>query len=1044
MGGLIRLSIQLPHTVFAATVLVVLFGVLSIFAIPLQMRPSVDKPEITITTDYPGASPEEMEDKITRPIEEAVNAVEGVKKLTSTSVQGRSRVTLAFDWDVDRNAAMVDVLNKLGRVTRLPEEALAPVAEAISSDTTAPMMWIGFQATGKALHKPDLNRMRQLIDDVIEPRLRRVEGVGSLIISGGQEREVQVIVDLKRLAHQKIPLSALVAQIRRAHLTIRGGPMDTGKREYVVWTSGRATNLDDLSQIVLQRTSKGVVRLLDVAKTHSTFKRRTSLMHLNGIPGIALGILRKTGSNVPKTAEGLEKQIAYLNQDFLQKEQPYTLKVLFTEVSYIHQSIGLVQSNLWTGGWLAILVLLLFLGSFRSVFVIALSIPVSLIAVFLVMRALGRSLNIISLAGLAFAVGMVVDNAIVVLENVYRYIQMKRSPEESALEGTREVALAITASTLTTMAVFLPIIFLKTEAGQIFKDIALAISAAVFFSLIVSLTIVPCLCNLILVYEEPKAHGWRAHLWRFFENIGEKLDRSYKKTLSALLLPYTTARRIAFMMFVTAIFVGGLAFLPASEYLPTGNRNLILTLAKPLPGNNFDQIIAAVKPYEQYLLKRKETERLFTVFGLRFNAVGAVLKPEFSDQASMQKILGELRQKSASMPGFTYMFPILASIFQIPGKQFEVEISGTDLGRLQAIAKIVGDRMQAIPGVLRVRSDFEEGAINVQVYPNRPALVEKGLAASDLGEAVQVALGGLRVGYYLDQGREVDLTLISASSAFQGTDDLRYLPMITRDSKIVYLQSIADIREERAPVAINRLEMNRAITLTVNLGRKAALGDVIQRVEEEILRPLRASVPSEYTLRLGETADRLNETLRDLFGSFALAVLICYLLLVALFRSFLYPFIIMFTVPIAATGACVAVGWTGASFDTITMLGFIILAGIVVNNAILLVSQSLELYRQGSSFADALLEGSVSRLRPIMMTAITSVFGMLPLAYGGGAGSELYRGLGVAIVGGLTLSTFVTLYMTPVMMAMLEDLRGLFGRSRLRNEVQDIPPAPLA
>ncbi|MCB9639345.1 MAG: efflux RND transporter permease subunit [Myxococcales bacterium] len=1042
MGGLIRLSIQLPHTIFAATVLLVLFGILSIFEIPLQMRPSVDKPEITITTDYLGASPEEIEDKITRPIEEAVNAVEGVKKLSSTSVQGRSRITLEFDWDVNRNASMVDVLNKLGRVTRLPEEALAPVAEAISSDTSNPMMWIGFQAIGKEAKNPNLNRMRQLIDDVIEPRLRRVEGVGSLIISGGQEREVQIIVDLQRLAHHKIPLASMVSQIRRAHLTVRGGPMDTGKREYVVWTSGRATNLDALANIVLQRTPKGVVRLSDVAQTRSTFKRRTSLMHLNGIPGNALGVLRKTGSNVPITAAGLEKQIKALNRDFKQKEIPYQLKVLFTEVSYINQSISLVQSNLIMGSILAILVLLLFLGSPRSVFVIGLSIPVSLVAVFLVMRWLGRSLNIISLAGLAFAVGMVVDNAIVVLENIYRYIQLKRTSAEAAFEGTREVALAIAASTLTTVAVFLPIVFLKTEAGQIFKDIALAISAAVMFSLLVSLTIVPCLCNLVLKPEEPTGGIWAFR--SFFENIGTHINNAYQYTLKALLDPNATARRLAFMLLVTALFVGGLAFLPPSEYLPTGNRNLILTLAKPLPGNNFDQVIDAAKPYEQYLLKRKEVERLFTVFGLRFNAIGAVLKPEYSDQESMQRILGEFRQKSSNVAGFTYMFPILASIFRVPGKQFEVEISGPDLGRLQAISKIIASQLQTTPGVIRVRSDFEEGAINVQVYPKRPALVEKGLAASDLGEAVQVALGGLRVGYYLDQGREVDLTLISSTKSFQGVDDLRHLPMITKDNKLIYLQSVAQIKEERAPVAINRLEMNRSITLTVNLGRKSAIGDVIKVVEEKILSPLRASVPSEYNLKLGETADRLNETLRDLIGSFLLAVLICYLLLVALFRSFLYPFIIMFTVPIAATGACFAVGVTGTSFDTITMLGFIILAGIVVNNAILLVSQSLELYRQGSTFGESLLEGSVSRLRPIMMTAITSIFGMLPLAYGGGAGSELYRGLGVAIVGGLTLSTFVTLYMTPVMMAMLEDFRGIFGKSRLRNEVQDLPPAPLA
>ncbi|MEM1007734.1 MAG: efflux RND transporter permease subunit, partial [Myxococcota bacterium] len=326
MNTFVRLSITQPHTIFAATVLLVLFGVLSLFAIPLQMKPSIDKPEITITTDYPGASPEEVEDKITRPIEEAVNAVEGIRKLSSSSVQGRSLVKLTFDWGVDRNAAMVDVLNKLGRVSGLPEEALSPVAEAISSDTSQPMMWIGLQskslssgktatqaaksrkglnaglslgqkqpsskASEKASETSSLNRMRQLIDDVIEPRFRRVEGVGSLIISGGQEREVRILVNLKRLAYHKIPIRTLVAQIRSAHLTVRGGPMDVGKREMVVWTRGRASQLEALEQVVLRRTKQGVVLLKDVAQARSTFKRRQSVMHLNGKPAIAMGILR--------------------------------------------------------------------------------------------------------------------------------------------------------------------------------------------------------------------------------------------------------------------------------------------------------------------------------------------------------------------------------------------------------------------------------------------------------------------------------------------------------------------------------------------------------------------------------------------------------------------------------------------------------------------------------------------------------------------------------------------------------------------------------
>ena len=1029
MSNVIRGSIRFPHTILTATLLVVLFGVLAMQRIPLQMRPSVDKPEITVTTQYRGASPEEVEDKITRPLEEALNAVEGVNKLVSASVQGRSRITLEFDWDVDRGASMVDVLNKLGRASRLPEEASSPIVEAISSDTTSPMMWIGLQTTRKD-RAGSPREMRNLVEDIISPRLRRVEGVGSLIISGGQEREVQILIDLARLAHYKIPMRTLISTLREAHLTVRGGPLKAGKREYLVWTSGRANSTKALSQIVLRRTSTGLVTLQDVARTKVGHKRVTSLMHLNGTPAIALGVLRKTSANVPATAKKLEEALKELNKGFKQRGIKYKLRVLFTEVTYINQSLSLVQNNLILGAILAVVVLLLFLGSFRAVFVIALSIPVSVIAVFIVIQILGRSLNIVSLAGLAFAVGMVVDNAIVVLENIFRYFSTRKEldVEESCYRGTREVALAISASTLTTVAVFLPLLFLQTEAGQIFKDIALAISFAVGFSLLVSLTFIPMLGRLFLKKDSGNAVGSGA--WTSFtERIGSKSVGLYQWSLNTFLGEGKAIRRFALCLIAGALFLASLTLLPPAEYLPSGNRNLIITLAKPLPGMNLQKVAAAAAPYEKFLLQMKERKRIFTVFNPRFNAIGLIVKDEYSDEKSMNRILRKLRFKAFSMPGFRFMFPIRTSIFRSPGKQFEVELTGPDLKRLQSYARTVTRRLRGLPGVIRVRSNFEEGALSVRVYPERKALREKGLSAYALAQSVQVALGGIRVGYYLDRGREVDLTLVGPRDAYHTPAGIRGIPLISAQQQLIYLGAVARVKEERAPTAINRIEMLRSIKLTVNLARKAPLGAVLAQAEKKILAPMRTVLPTEYGIQTGDTADRLNETLRDVSMSFLLALLISYLLMVALFRSFLYPFLIMAAVPMAATGAFVAIGVTGTSFDTITMLGFIILAGIVVNNAILIVHQTLHLQREGMPFGQALQEGATSRLRPIIMTATTSILGMLPLAMGSGAGTELYRGLGIAIVGGLALSTLVTLFLVPALMGLIEDLKGVFRKT---------------
>ncbi len=1021
----LRGAIRFPHTVAVVTLLAVLFGGLSLRRVPLQMRPSIDQPEVTVTTRYPGASPSEVEDKITRPIEEELNTVQGARRLSSTSSQGRSRITVEFDLSVDRDAALVDVLNKLGQVPDLPEEATRPVAEAISSDTSQPIMWIGLRATDRV---PDpaahVNRMRALVDDVIEPRFRRVPGVGSLIISGGQEREVRIIVDLPRLAQRRIPLSEVIRVIRESHLTVRGGPLESGKREYVVWTKGRENSLASVGNIVLARTRQGVVRVHDVAQVVAGHKRVQTIMRQNGEGAIALGVLRKTGANVPATAERLEQTVAEVNRDFAQRDLPYRLHVLFTEVTYIDDAVSLVTQNLLIGSGLAVLVLLLFLGSARSVLVIGISIPVSLITVFIVLEAFDRSMNIVSLAGLAFAVGMVVDNAIVVLENIFRKLTEGEEPEEAAYQGTREVALAVAASTVTTVAVFLPIVFLESEAGQIFKDIAIAIACAVIFSLLASLTLIPTLSRLLL--RRPTEPRFRLAPHVLVRRLGQWSEARYYRLLGWVVGRGNGPVRAAVAVTVLSGFLISLAWLPPSEYLPGGNRRLIITLAKPLPGMRLEQTSESIRPLEQFLLAQPETERIFTVFNPRFSAVGCVLTDEHGSEEDIEQMLRRIRRKTADLPGFRFLFPIKASIFRVPGKQFEVELRGPELDRLAKLSRLLSGRLRSVEGVVGVRSDFEGGGLNLEVKPDRAALSEQGMTPAQLADAVQVALGGLKVGAFLDRGREIDLTLIGPEHHFHRPAALTELPLATGrtpgQGDVAYLSNLARVRTERGPTEIHRVEMQRAVTLTVNLERDAALGDVMERVEAQVLAPLRRALPSTYQLKLGETADRLRETLGELSGSFLLALLISYLLMVALFRSFGYPLIILTSVPMGATGAFLLVSWTGVSFDTITMLGLIILAGIVVNNAILVVHQSLRLRREGLPFEEAVRQGAVSRLRPIVMTVTTSVLGMLPLALGSGPGAELYRGLGLAIVGGLTLSTLVTLLLVPALLAIAHDL----------------------
>jgi HAE1 family hydrophobic/amphiphilic exporter-1 len=955
-------------------------------------------------------------------------------------------------------------------VPDLPEEATRPVAEAVSSDTSQPIMWIGLRAKDRVADPAaHVNRMRALVDDVIEPRLRRVSGVGSLIVAGGQEREIRIVVDLHRLAQRRIPLTEVIRVVRQSHLTVRGGPLEAGKREYVVWTKGRQNTLTSVGNIVLARTRQGVVRIHDVARVVAGHKRAQTIMRQNGEGAIALGVLRKTGANVPATARRVVQAVAEINRDFEQRDLPYHMKVMYTEVTYIDDAISLVTLNLLIGSGLAVLVLLLFLGSIRSVLVIGISIPVSLITVFIVLEAAGRSMNIVSLAGLAFAVGMVVDNAIVVLENIFRKLTEGAPPEEAAYHGTREVALAVAASTVTTVAVFLPVVFLQSEAGQIFKDIAIAIACAVIFSLVSSLTLIPMLSRLLLRRPSEPKHRLNPHA--LVRGAGEWAESVYYRFLGGVVGRGHGPVRAAVVIAVLSVFLASLAWLPPSEYLPSGNRRLIITLAEPLPGTRLEQTSEAIRPLERFLLDQPETERIFTVFSPRFTAVGCVLKKEHGHEEELEQMLQRIRRKVGSLAGFRYLFPIKASIFRVPGKQFEVELRGPELERLAKLSRLLSGRLRAVEGVVGVRSDFEGGALNLEVIPDRASLSEQGLTPAQLADAVQVALGGLKVGAFLDRGREIDLTLIGPQNYFQSPGALEALPLATArpggspgsgsgpansihaaaagrapgggaslGRNVTYLSNLAKVRTERSPTEIHRVEMQRAVTLTVNLSRDAALGEVMDRVEAQVLSPLRRALPSAYQLKLGETANRLQETLDELSGSFLLAVLISYLLMVALFRSFGYPLIILTSVPMGATGAFLFVSITGVSFDTITMLGLIILAGIVVNNAILVVHQSLRLRREGLPFEEALRQGAVSRLRPIVMTVTTSVLGMMPLALGTGPGAELYKGLGIAIVGGLTLSTMVTLLLVPTLMAIAHDLgRALLPRREHTDETTSRP-----
>ena len=1050
--NIIKTAVRWRHGTFVLFCILALFGILSLFRLPLELQPGGDRPEITITTPYLGASPTEVEDLITRPIEEMLEQVQGVKEVTSSSRSGSSTINLEFNWDSDIDERLVDVLTKLQQVEALPEEAGESDVEVVSG-SSRPMMWVIL--TPKEGYTPDENQYRDLAEDTIVPKFRQVEGVGQFIISGGREREVEVTVDPKALADRNLTIGDVVDTLRNSNRDIRGGPLVVGRREYRVRTVSRSTDVKQLESLVLRRDRAGTVYLRDVATAQMGRKIQDGALIGNDEPAVAIGIIRQVGGNVPEISKGIRETLTKLQTRFDRQGEGVTFDITYDENDYINQSISFVQSNLIIGAILAAFVLLLFLGSLRTVAVIAITIPTTLITVFIVFLLLDRSLNVISLAGLAFAVGMVVDNAIVVLENVFTHIQRGKTPVQAAIDGTEEVGGAMLASTLTTVAVFAPIVLVTGEAGQLFFDIGIALSASVMFSLFAAITLVPMLSGLFLNRAEAQqmlsggeygGGNWfersvaqTSAVFRLFQG---KLEQFLLATVGWAIGRGKMGRRLLVLAIPVALLFISFKLLPPADYLPEGNRNLILWLAEPFPGTSIPESIELSEGPRKFVQEQPEVMRTLFVSRGGFRAVAAVVKPEEATGNKLDALVNRMRGVGGDFPGYRFLVPIRISIFRDPGKEFEVQIIGQDLDELNQLQQQVSGEIRGLEGVRNVRPNFVTGAPEIQIIPNRERIAEAGLSEAEVGRMVEAALGGLRASKFVDGKRELDVTVELQDTFVQTPEDLRQLVIYNGEGLRVQLADVADVVDTTGPDAINHVDLERSITLTVAVAREAPLGALVQQTETEILEPLRSSLPAGVRLELAGSADVLSETLSQLAATFLLSLLITYLLLVALYRSFSYPFLIMATVPMGLTGALLTLAIANSipgvvvPLDMITGLGFVILTGVVVNNAILLVDRALQLQKEeGMEYDDSLYHAVRDRLRPIFMSAGTSVLGMLPLALIPGKGAELYQGLGIVLTGGLALSTILTPTVIPALMGLLRDFQSKKSRMQKRRRV---------
>lgn len=1028
--NIIRAAIRNPVPVLVGVLLVVMFGAISLFEMPYQLSPNVTEPEISVRTAWPGATPYEIEREVIEEQEDVLKSIPGLVEMESTSRNDVGTITLTFKIGTPILEAMLRTSNSLDEVRSYPDGVEKPVVND-SGANTDPIVRVFLKPLPG--NETSILHYRTFVDDELSPYLERLEGVSELQIFGGVEKEMHVIIDPDKMAAFGITISGITAALNRQNINVSAGDLDLGRRNYRLRTTGEFKSPEQVEQTVITAYGDRAIRVSDVAHVEQGYEEIDSSLTLNGEPGIHIGIVPQVGVNVLDLTNRAETVIEKLNNGLL-KDKGLYLQWAYEQRPYILGAIQLVKQNILIGGVLAIIVLIVFLRSLSSTIVVGLAIPISIVGTFIFLNGLGRNLNVISLAGIAFSVGMLVDNAIVVLENIDRHRkQLGKSPFAAAYDGAREVWGAVLASTLTTVAVFLPVVFIQEEAGQLFKDIAIAITCAILLSLTVSVLVIPMLSDQVYTLRSNgKKQKPPKPRTPFTIKIGQRFA-GFILSLTDLTLKNKLTRTLTAAVLVGISVLIAVTLFPKMEYLPQGNRNLIFSFLIPPPGLSYEErdqigkdIWKQVEPYYQKEYKDgvPGVDKMFFVSTDFITLFGIISTQE----QEVKELIPLMSGISNSFPGI-YGVSVQRGIFASglgEGRNVDVDISGSDMQQIaNAAAQMFGSLRQKIPQAqVRPVPSFELLYPEIRFLPDAQRLKSVGLSTAELGVILDVLMDGRDIGDFKPEGEKTfDLVLKGANDEVRTPEALYQALVITPQGDMVPVSSLAKMERTTGLNQIRHLEMKRTNTLQVTPPSDMPVQVAIEEIQRKIIEPMRGSGALEgLEINLSGTADKLAKTWAVLQSNFLIALIITYLLMSALFGNFLYPLVIMFTVPMAAAGGLLGLKVVNLviapqPLDILTMLGFIMLIGVVVNNAILIVHQALNNIRDaGMEQMEAIKESVRTRIRPIFMSATTSISGMLPLVLAPGPGSELYRGLGSVIIGGLALSTVFTVFLIPVLL----------------------------
>lgn len=1056
--SIVDFSIKRPVTVTMIFVAVVVFGFVALSRLDLRLLPEISYPSLTIQTEYADAAPAEVENFVTRPLEEAVGVISGLRTVRSVSKPGMSEITLEFTWKTHMQYAALDVRDKIDLV-QLPREAKAPVILRYDPSLD-PVMRIGVSGTD------NLVRLRNLADYTIKKDLESLEGVASAKVLGGLEEEIEIEIDERRLASYGIPISLVATRLAQDNVNQSGGRLRDKGAEFLLRTENEFRNVDDIANTIVREENGRRVVLSDLGSVTRGHVERDVITRLNGEEVVEIAIYKEGDANTVAVADAAKKRLAAMK-----KQLPPDIKIetLFDQSRFIKSSIDEVRSNALMGALLAVLVLYVFLRDFRSTVIIGLSIPISIMFTFVIMQQLGVSLNMMSMGGLALGVGMLVDNSIVVLESISRHKEREPDRKQATLRGAKEVAGAVTGSTLTTVAVFLPIVFVEGIAGQVFKDQALTVSISLLASLVVSLMLIPIASAMefgagavveparpavpaprhrvariarsitrALTHTVPVAVigalrrglGWVARALRFvtkpvrgaYGRFYPGLEAAYGRALDGVL-----AHRTRLLLVMALLFGASVLALPliGREMIPQfsqGEFSFAVQMPEgtPLEGTDarlsaMEEIAEAEPGVASYFVSVGTASRLGSNVKSKDENIGQIniVMDEKGNREAEAKLVSSLRRRFEAVEGATTKFARPSYFaFQTP---LEVHVFGYDLQEIKNFADQLAVRMANIAGVKDVKSSLEFGNPELDVEFDRVRMSSMGLSVEDVANTVRTKIKGDVPTKFKERDKQVDIRVRTGAWRAQDIDEMRSLVIAERDGTPILLGSVANVRVASGVNQISRVSQQRAAIVSGNIAGRD-LGSVSQDVQRVLAT---MSVPEGLTVELGGENEELQRSYRSLVLALILAVFLVYLVMAAQFESFLHPFIIMFTVPLAAIGVVLALLVTRTPMSVIVFIGVILLAGIVVNNGIVLIDYINTLRREGTKKMEAVRAAGLVRLRPILMTTLTTVLGLLPMALGLGEGAEIRAPMAVTVIGGLSVGTLLTLFVIPALYAIV-------------------------